>query len=318
MTVEQQKSINIFSVSIDRLTIMGNIKKERLGDFHTLVNMSNWVDLWKMGQAAEGHIFKKVFFSYDPRKAQSLNRREFRMEFNPNGLSESEKKWIIEHIIPALEDVGLSRLDIAFDCDCNLGKFAYIQKISTKRTKIESRAGALETLYLGSRNSERMVRIYNKKVELEDRKNKIKTKLKNGINPNSVETVDDLVKELVEIEKMERDVWWRLEFELKRDAITIDGSIFDNLVIKEPVVNKRTVPRIQDRAMLNHLMQNENEWSELSKTSKAKFKKILQGLEGKIDEDLTERFKEALEKEKNDLLAQVAGWIGLEPNKLFI
>lgn len=316
--IQEKKTIDIFDVSIDKLTIMGDVKSYRLEDFQKLVNHSSSIDLWKVGSVAEGKLFNKIFFTFDPEKAKVMNRRALRMEFNPKHISCTEKDWLLENVLPLLTNIGLSRLDIAFDCDYNLAKFAYIQKIQTKRTKIESRKGDLETLYLGTRTSEKMVRIYNKAVELQERKKKILQKFENGIGQYDIESYEDLRAELREIEKTERPVWWRLEFELKRDAITIGQSIFDNLMIKEPKINSRTVPSIQDRAMLEYLERHPNEISELAKGTKAKYRKMMRELVDENDEDLTEQFKNELEKRKNDLVGQVATWIGLKPNELFV
>lgn len=316
--IQEKQTIDIFDVSIDKLTVMGNVKNYRLEDFQRVVNQSGVIDLWKGGSVAEGKLFNKIFFTFDLRKAKALNRRSFRMEFNPKHINHNEKEWVLENILPLLTNIGLSRLDIAFDCDYNLAKFAYIQKIQTKRTKIESRKGDLETLYLGTRKSEKMVRIYNKAVELRDRKKKILQKFENGVGQYDIESYEDLREEFLQIEEIERPVWWRLEFELKREAIIINDSIFDNLIIKEPKINSRTVPSIQDRAMLEYLERHPNEISELAKATRSKYRKMMRELVAEDDEDLTEYFKKELEKRKNDLVGQVAEWIGLKPNELFV
>lgn len=313
-----RKAIDIFDVSIDKLTIMGNVKGEYIEEFSKVVSLSGIADIWKSGSVAEGKFLNKIFFNYDQAKADAMGRRSFRMELNPNKIKDWELKAIKENILPLLVDVGLSRMDVAFDTDYNLSKLAFIQKNQTSRTKIEGKDGDLETLYLGTRTSEKMVRIYNKSLEMKNRKRKILHKLENGLKQNDVESYDELLAELKDIEESEREVFWRLEFELKREAIGLEESMFDNLKIIEPVINANTVPKVQDRAMLEYLINHPDEWSELKKDSKIKYRKMMRELNSEEDEDLTNEFKKALRQKKYDLSHQVAGWLGLEPEKLFI
>ncbi|HDK4530551.1 TPA: hypothetical protein PSL13_002842, partial [Staphylococcus aureus] len=168
--VKEVAGFNIFDVSIDRVTIMGNVPKERVNELQLLISETSAFDLWGIASTAQGLIFNKVFFSYDDMKAKAMSIRNFRMEFNPNSINDLEKKWLLENILPLLDDKGLSRLDIAFDCDFDLSKYTYIQESPTKRTEIKSRSGDLETLYLGTRTSEQMIRIYNKSVEIKEKK----------------------------------------------------------------------------------------------------------------------------------------------------
>ncbi|MFR6970585.1 replication initiation protein, partial [Streptococcus pneumoniae] len=107
----------IQKISFDAMTIVGNVNTERAKKLYDFLASEPYVEVWDALQtkfrakALQG----KVYIEYDKIKATSWNRRNMRIEFNPNNLILDEKIWIKQRLIDLLEDVGFTRLDLAFD-----------------------------------------------------------------------------------------------------------------------------------------------------------------------------------------------------------
>ncbi|WP_445013270.1 hypothetical protein, partial [Klebsiella pneumoniae] len=50
----------------------------------------------------------------------------FRIEFNPNKLNQEQIEWLQQNVISMLSDVGITRLDLAFDVDFKLSDYQFI------------------------------------------------------------------------------------------------------------------------------------------------------------------------------------------------
>jgi hypothetical protein len=218
-----------------------------------------------------------VYFEYDRLKAKAYNTRNFRIEFNPNKLNQEQIEWLQQNVISMLSDVGITRLDLAFDVDFKLSDYQFIS-IGNAREKstVEFRnsLSALETKYIGKRESDKMIRLYDKKVE----------QMKQG---NEVDLPH----------------WWRLEFELKRETVDEFADVFETLQIKKPDLME--IEKVQDRAMLYFLRDHPEEWSKLAKATRAKYRKMLREIKNK---NMTPLFKKELKKKKAELMAQLDGW----------
>src|SRR5690606_10410983 len=69
-------------------------------------------------------------------------------------------------ILPLLRNVGFTRLDFAFDVEADLADYIYFDGNSPKKVgKYIGKNGKLETMYIGSKESEWHVCIYDKKKE---------------------------------------------------------------------------------------------------------------------------------------------------------
>src|SRR5699024_10645971 len=71
---------------------------------------------------------------YDKLKNQSISRRNMRVEFNPNNLSDEQKKMIFDLFVSKMKNVGFSRIDIAFDVKKDLSDFYVMFDTPTKST----------------------------------------------------------------------------------------------------------------------------------------------------------------------------------------
>ncbi|MEL1213299.1 replication initiation factor domain-containing protein, partial [Staphylococcus epidermidis] len=111
---------------------------------------------------------EKVYIEYDKVKADAWDRRNTRVEFNPNKLTHEEMLWLKQNIIDYMEDDGFTRLDLAFDFEDDLSDYYAMTDKSVKKTILYGRNDKPETKYFGVRDSERFIRIYNKKQERKD------------------------------------------------------------------------------------------------------------------------------------------------------
>lgn len=270
---------NILDIHFDRMTVLGDLNSKKVFHLKQLIKSN---DTSVMDNKFHDYVRGKflndlVYFEYDKLKAKSFNTRNFRMEFNPNNLDTDQVEWLQTNVIPLLSDVGITRLDLAFDVDFDLSKYQFIPVGNARqKSTVEFRDAArkLETLYIGKRQSDKMVRLYNKQLEHEKKGN-----------------VSDL------------HTWWRLEFELKRETVDEFGEVFDTLQIKKPSLKE--LEKVEDRAILYYLLDHPQEWSNLSKRKKEKYRKMLKEIK---EEDITPVFKKGLEKKKAELVAQLDSW----------
>jgi len=218
-----------------------------------------------------------VYFEYDRLKAKTYNTRNFRMEFNPNNLNQEQIEWLQHNVIPMLSDVGITRLDLAFDVDFKLSDYEFISMGNAReKSSVEFRnsSNELETKYIGKRESDKMIRFYNKKVE----------QIKKG-------------------NKVDLPHWWRLEFELKRETVDEFADVFETLQIKKPDLTE--IENIKDRALLYYLRDYPEAWNELANSTKSKYRKMLREIKNK---NMTPLFKKELKKKKAELLEQLDSW----------
>lgn len=270
---------NVLDITFDRMTILGELSDKRIFMLKLLLKkQETHVTDSRFHDCVKGKFLDDlIYFEYDKQKAKMFKTRNFRMEFNPNNLKVEQITWLQENVIPMLTDVGITRLDLAIDVDFDLSAYQFIPIGSSReKSTVEYRdpSRQLETLYIGKRESDKMIRLYNKKVE----------QAKKG---NIVDQTN----------------WWRLEFELKRETVNEFGEVFNTIQIKKPDIFE--LEKVQDRAMLTHLKQYPDEWGSLSKNTRAKYKKMLREIK---EVDITPIFEEALKKKKAELLEQLDGW----------
>src|SRR5699024_8914199 len=111
---------------------------------------------------------EKVYIEYDKVKADSWDRRNMRIEFNPNKLTRDEMIWLKQNIIDYMEDDGFTRLDLAFDFEDDLSDYYAMSDKAVKKAILYGRNGKAEKKYFGVRDSNIFVRIYNKKQDGKD------------------------------------------------------------------------------------------------------------------------------------------------------
>ncbi len=275
----QKRGIPYPKVSFDRMTLIGDLPLDRVDDMANFLGNDPYVDLWeKMNNRFKGKALnEKVYIEHDRLKADAWNRRNFRIEFNPNNLSDDEKLWIRENLSSVLENVGFTRLDMAFDFEEDLSDFFVMSDNALKKTVFYGLDGKAETKYFGVRDSDRFIRIYNKKQERKDNAD-------------------------VEIEL---ENYWRFEIELKRKRVDEwNNNCFKDMHVLKP--DWASIEKDATRGVAYLLLHEENEWGKISKNTKTKYRKLFKEIS---PIDLTDLMRECLKKEESRLQKELDFWL---------
>lgn len=276
-------------VSLDNITITAYIKPIKLLALKSLIEnhtaiivQTAMTDMFKAITRDGSHV--RLLLDYDKLKGQAFNARPFRMEFNPNKLRTVDTE-ILNTIIPYLEDIAISRVDLAFDLfevDCS--EFILEKKGRPTATKEwRDQNGKLETKYLGASRSEKQIRLYNKKVE----------QLENGSEEDK-----EFAKQFQH--------WWRLEFQLRSRAVEEIFEVIDSVIFKPFVFDD--LP-IETQIYLVAYTRNKNVWQKLHRNTRTKYKKILETYQTS-DTDYLQLMKDLLKHERPVLKKQLAYYGG--------
>ncbi len=276
-------------VSLDNITITAYIKPIKLLALKSLIEnhtaiivQTAMTDMFKAITRDGSHV--RLLLDYDKLKGQAFNTRPFRMEFNPNKLRTVDTE-ILNTIIPYLEDIAISRVDLAFDLfevDCS--EFILEKKGRPTATKEwRDQNGKLETKYLGASRSEKQIRLYNKKVE----------QLENGSEEDK-----EFAKQFQH--------WWRLEFQLRSRAVEEIFEVIDSVIFKPFVFDD--LP-IETQIYLVAYTRNKNVWQKLHRNTRTKYKKILETYQTS-DTDYLQLMKDLLKHERPVLEKQLAYYGG--------
>lgn len=276
-------------VSLDNITITAYIKSykllglKRLVEGHTaIIIQTAMTDMFRAYTKDGGQVV--LHMEYDKIKGQAFNARPFRLEFNPNKLRSVDTE-IIDTIIPYLEDISISRADLAFDLfevDCS--EFVLEKKGRPTATKeFRSDTGKLETKYLGASRSEKQVRLYNKKKE----------QLENGTDKEK-----EFASQFMH--------WWRLEFQLRSRSVEEIFEVINTVVFKP--FKFEGLP-VETQIYLVALTRDKNLWKQLHRNTRAKYKKILETYQTS-DIDYLGLLKDLLKHERLRLENQLAYYGG--------
>lgn len=273
--------MEILGVYFDKITLVGNLYKEAEG---TLQHLLNTVESHVMGvptmSAVKGKIYGDwVYFEYDELLGKLFKKGNFRLEYNPRKMPVELQQQMVSTFKPMLHDIHFTRLDLAFDCDSDLGEYSHEHKNPMKRAEYYGISGKLETLYYGSRTSKIYSRTYDKKKQLWD----------------------------IEQKEIPEPVLWRYELELKNRKF-IDAMInFDFPVFERVRFVKYDITTLSgnDRVMVQALVDHPSLINELSSATKTKYRKIIRVLGG---DDVTPIFAGALKKELPQLKRQLEQW----------
>lgn len=134
----------------------------------------------------------------------------------------------------------------------------------------------VKTKYFGVRDSDRFIRIYNKKKERKDNAD-------------------------IEIKS---EYLWRVEIELKRNMVDYWNDCFSTLHILKP--NLKGIENIKERALLYLLIHEEDEWGNLDRRTKNKYRNILKDAS---EIDLTDLIKLTLKESEKQLQKQIDFWL---------
>lgn len=276
-------------VSLDNITITAYIKpikllalKSLIENHTAIVVQTAMTDMFKAITRDGSHV--RLLLDYDKLKGQAFNARPFRMEFNPNKLRTVDTE-ILNTIIPYLEDISITRADLAFDffnLDCS--EFILEKKGRPAATKEwRDKNGKLETKYLGASRSEKQIRLYNKKVE----------QLENGSEEDK-----EFAKQFQH--------WWRLEFQLRSRSVEEIFEVIDSVIFKPFVFDD--LP-IETQIYLVAYTRNKNVWQKLHRNTRTKYKKILETYQTS-DTDYLQLMKDLLKHERPVLEKQLAYYGG--------
>lgn len=265
-------------ISFDRMTIVGNLNKDSAKNLSNFMSYDPRFRLWDMLQTKfkAKALEEKVYIEYDKIKADSWDRRNMRVEFNPNKLSYEEMVWLKKNVIDYMDDNGFTRLDLAFDFEDDLSSYYAMTDKAVKKTVFYGTNGLPETKYFGVKDSDRFIRLYNKKKERKDN---------------------------ADIE-IDAEHLWRVEIELKRYMVDYWNDCFNDLHILKPDWKK--IERTSDRAIVFMLLNDEDEWGKIHRNSRTKYKKILKEIS---PVDLIDLMKLALKENENQLQKHIDFWL---------
>jgi len=266
-------------LSFDAMTIVGNLNRDNAQKLSEFMSIEPQIRLWDILQTKfkAKALQEKVYIEYDKVKADTWDRRNMRVEFNPNKLTHEEMLWLKQNIIDYMEDDGFTRIDLAFDFEDDLSDYYAMTDKSVKKTIFYGRNGKPETKYFGVRDSDRFIRIYNKKQERKDN---------------------------ADVEVMSEHLW-RVEIELKRNMVDYWNDCFDDLHILKP--DYSTIEKAPDRHTIMALLFDENEWGKLERKKKYRMKKLMTEIS---PIDLTDLMKSTLKANEKQLQKQIFFWLG--------
>jgi len=265
------------NLSFDAMTIVGNLNKNNAQKLSEFMSTEPQIRLWDILQTKfkAKALQEKVYIEYDKVKADTWDRRNMRVEFNPNKLTHEEMIWLKQNIIDYMEDDGFTRLDLAFDFEDDLSDYYVMSDKALKKTVFYGINGMPETKYFGVRDSDRFIRIYNKKQERKDN---------------------------ADVEVMSKHLW-RVEIELKRNMVDYWNDCFNDLHILKP--DYTMINKTSERHTVMALLFDESEWGKLNRNTKYKFKKIFKEIS---PIDLTELMKSTLRENEKQLQKQIEFW----------
>ena len=264
-------------LSFDAMTIVGNLNTTNAKKLSDFMSIEPQIRLWDILQTKfkAKALQEKVYIEYDKVKADTWDRRNMRVEFNPNKLTSEEMLWLKQNIIDYMEDDGFTRLDLAFDFEDDLSDYYVMTDKAVKKTIFYGRNGKPETKYFGVRDSDRFIRIYNKKQERKDNAD--------------IEIVSEYL--------------WRVEIELKRDMVDYWNDCFNDLHILKP--DWTTPKKVKEQAMIYLLLNEEGTWGKLERHAKYKYKQLIKEIS---PIDLTELMKSTLKANEKQLQKQIDFW----------
>lgn len=268
---------NGFEISVDNLTITAEVSKEDAEQImwfcqaHDAEIYSRYQRSYTLSVEIDESKFY-VVYDFDN---EAIQARPFRIEFNPNKLTEVSRDWVINRIFTKFDDKRISRIDIAFDMYRDLSSYRFVNR-NTKTSMFFGQSGKVETQYYGSSGSNRQVRLYNKKQEMLDK---------------SGEVIDD-------------DHLWRFEVQLRHRNVDDWRNMLKNISM---VKDDFDTLKIQERAMVHYLMSDPGGYDELSKNARTKYRKLIND---KTTSNLTAQLQAALNDGAEDKLAKIINsWV---------
>ncbi|HFI0508234.1 TPA: replication initiation factor domain-containing protein [Streptococcus suis] len=306
LTHQNLRFLFSLSWSIDRITIVGNLKEFEFD--HTFVTedgeifyragekftLNQAMPLLASEEAAEraGNGWRLLdkygeniaYVETLPFKDPTTGKEKGRIDFNPNKIETFLKTDLKSFISMMFDNPHFSRADVACDIldlpDDYVSQYRLVDAVSFR--PYYGQNGALETAYWGARSSERQVRMYNKKLEQEKHRQ---------IVPEEVQS------------------WWRLELQLRRaKADEWSGVVNETLdSFYSPFYFPSDIS-FREKAILRGLHADHSLWSEASDNTKRKYRKLSKRI-AKEDE-LTQHLKSSFSENIDTLKRELETWLG--------
>jgi len=286
-----------FNWSIDRMTILGYCNLEDFESFLHRKLSDCEIEPKNAGyNILELETRENIGYMQKPRFRQEL----VRFEFNPNLLLGGDLVRIHKMIHELLTEPRYSRLDFACDM-INFGTDELYQNsdvlkaISYNPHYNPSRV--LETKYWGKRSSMLYIRLYNKKVEQEEKQKQGKETLYS-------------VDEMAEIKTL-----WRLEFELKRDEGTVKwqenvSEILDVMVFPEVFEESYKELSVTDRVLIKAWFEWPEMFSSLTRQQRRTLKAKIATYEP-VKYDVKDELMKSFKAQEDKLKKQLAGMLDM-------
>lgn len=163
---------------IDNITIVGDMKRDN-GIPMVLQYLTDSLDPRIYGPYRiskfqyDGEIQIKTFESTALVQVYSRKRNssDFRIEFNPAKCSEDDMK-LIHHLLSMVKDKRCTRIDLCINFHDDVMGYKLVDGRLRSEVEYRNATGRTETLYRGSDRSKDRLKLYDKKKEQKDVKNK--------------------------------------------------------------------------------------------------------------------------------------------------
>lgn len=262
-------------ISIDRITLIAYDD----GHFTHYLNNSGYVNKessvnWKAG-------FRHAFKGLQNEFIEVDGKGKVRLDFNPNTANMEE----IGHILSYLKYPHLTRLDIAIDYfGIDFQNIDWSSMRTRKRITYTDEFGTLETLYIGSQYSAKRFRIYNKALEMKEKKK----------------------------ESTIEGHWWRVEVQQRftaNDNYSPSEYLLPNLFTIHPYsktgVDLSFIKKDGEKAKVIGYMACPELLASADKGTKKKYEKLIQEARERAGAVLEDPPHEVYEKEKSLLADQL-------------
>lgn len=262
-------------ISLDNLTVCGNA----YGNLETYIANETAIDRRSFSKYPYRdmlhHLDGSVLQIGEINAVRAGKIKELRYEFNPN-------KRIYEklhmRVLSMMKDIHFTRVDVAFDVyDVDMSTWKWIDSQSRRHNVWYGPNGEIETWYVGGKDAEIRIRIYNKALE-------------QGIKDRT---------------------WWRVEVQLRRTAAdlftTWKGEIginpFEHVT---PVVDGEFLELdIKRRSLVKYLISNPSGFSELSRSSRSEYKTTMRLLASWKTIDFYRIWNEKI----SDVASEIQTWL---------
>lgn len=271
------------AVSIDNVTLVGQLHERNCYALQNCIDEPyTRLESVPLAGKAKGTFFHGndggFYFEFDSIRGKALNRRNFRLEYNPNNVSYEQKEFIKINLINKLDDISFSRCDLATDVNIDLSTYKIEMPKAVKENLWLSPSGKLETMYKGSPSSQHRIRMYDKNVERADKDKSVK-----------------------------QGDWWRVEHQIRgkkvESLLLSDFDAFQGIRIIDYDFTEFSGSVAEEKLLRYFLLTDD--FSGLSKNTIAKYRKMIKELNGI---DVVPLFQKEIKKELPNLKGEFEFW----------